>query len=93
MGNWFPKYYDVLMGPLEKRAFQKIRKNLLAKVEGKVLEIGSGTGINFPLYETADEVVAIEPAQLMLEQSLGRAQHASVPIRVMTASAEERSIK
>lgn len=87
--DWFSKYYDVVMGPLEKRKFQGIRKNLLAKAKGKVLEIGSGTGVNFPLYEAADEVVAIEPNPSMREQSLRRARQARLPIHIMNAEAEE----
>jgi ubiquinone/menaquinone biosynthesis C-methylase UbiE len=77
------------MRPLEKRGFQTIRKNLIAKAEGKVLEIGSGTGVNFPYYEKVDEVVAIEPQSLMREQSLIRARNSHVSINVISASAEE----
>jgi cytochrome c5 len=73
MGKWFPK----------------IRKNLISKAEGKVLEIGSGTGVNFPYYEKVDEVIAIEPQSLMREQSLIRARNSHVSINVISASAEE----
>lgn len=89
MSKWFTKCYDTLMSPLEKRGFQTIRKNLIAKAEGRVLEIGSGTGINFPFYEKADEVIAIEPQFLMQEQSLVRAKNSHVPINVISADAEE----
>ena len=43
MGNTFPKYYDFFMDPLEKGKFQSIRKELLQKANGVVLEVGSGT--------------------------------------------------
>jgi ubiquinone/menaquinone biosynthesis C-methylase UbiE len=88
MGTWFERWYDRLMGPLEKRGFGKIRESLLSKAEGRVLEIGSGTGFNFPYYEKADEVIAIEPQALMLEKSLERAKHSRVPITVISADAE-----
>jgi ubiquinone/menaquinone biosynthesis C-methylase UbiE len=89
MGKWFPKFYDTLMGPLEKGTFQDIRKELIQKVHGQVLEIGSGTGINFPYYKKVDKVIGIEPEPLMREQSLKRAQNSHVPIEVLEVSAEE----
>jgi len=89
MGKWFPRLYDTLMEPLERKGFREIRKNLIQKIEGKVLEIGSGTGFNFPYYEIAQKVMAIEPEPLMREQSIPRAMKANVPIEVISANAEE----
>jgi SAM-dependent methyltransferase len=73
MGKWFPRLYDTLMEPLERRGFGDIRKSLIGKAQGDVLEIGSGTGFNFPFYKQAQKVVAIEPEPLMREKSLPRA--------------------
>ncbi|WP_240702947.1 class I SAM-dependent methyltransferase [Cohnella luojiensis] len=87
--KWFPKVYDSLMGPLERRGFGQIRKKLIQKAHGEVLEIGSGTGLNFPFYEHANKVTAIEPEPRMRELSLPRAQSAQVPIDVILAEAEK----
>jgi ubiquinone/menaquinone biosynthesis C-methylase UbiE len=89
MGKWFSKMYDPFMKPLESRGFRDIRKNLVQKSEGKVLEIGSGTGLNFPYYVDAAEVTALEPDSFMRERSLSRATHAKVPIRVISGNAEQ----
>ncbi|MCM3431712.1 class I SAM-dependent methyltransferase [Brevibacillus agri] len=89
MGKWFPKLYDSLMSPLERRGIQNVRINLIQKAQGKVLEIGSGTGLNFPFYLQAEQVVAIEPEPLMRKQSLLRANKSRVPIEVILAGAEE----
>ena len=89
MGKWFPRLYDTLMEPLERKGFREIRKKLIQKIEGKVLEIGSGTGFNFPYYEQAQKVMAVEPEPLMREQSIPRAMKANVPIEVIAANAEE----
>ncbi len=89
MGKLFPKVYDILMGPLERRGFGQIRKKLMQKARGEVLEIGSGTGFNFPFYEHAQKVTAIEPEPRMRELSLSRAQNAQVPIEVILAGAEK----
>jgi ubiquinone/menaquinone biosynthesis C-methylase UbiE len=77
------------MNPLEKKKFKRIRKELLSKATGNVLELGSGTGINFPLYEEAVKVTAIEPSKHMIERSLLKQKHAYVPIDIVQASAEE----
>ncbi|MFC4765998.1 class I SAM-dependent methyltransferase [Effusibacillus consociatus] len=89
MCKWFTRLYDTLMEPLERRGFREIRKNLVRKAEGKVLEIGSGTGLNFPFYEKAEQVIAIEPEPLMREKSIPRVTAARVRIEVISAGAED----
>ncbi len=91
MGKWFPKVYDTLMAPLEKRKFRLIRQRLIGKASGKVLEVGSGTGINFPFYNGADKVIATEPDSIMRERSLKRLKDASVPIDVIVGDAQALS--
>ena len=89
MGKWFPRLYDTFMTPLEKKGqFKKIRQNLIAKAEGEVLEIGSGTGINFPLYRKASHVIAIEPNSEMIKKSLPKINQAGVSIEIKKAKAE-----
>ncbi|WOV86808.1 hypothetical protein QWT69_13140 [Sporosarcina oncorhynchi] len=50
MGSWFPKIYDMAMKPLEATRFKLVRVDLVRSATGKVLEIGSGTGVNFPYF-------------------------------------------
>jgi len=88
MSPLFNRYYDTIMKPLETKSFRFIRESLLARARGTVLEIGSGTGVNFPLYRSPDRVVAIEPDSAMLTRSLHRAEHAAVPVEVVQAGAE-----
>jgi ubiquinone/menaquinone biosynthesis C-methylase UbiE len=93
MGKLFSKVYDTLMHPLEQKGFAEIRKNLIQHAQGEVLEIGSGTGLNFPFYEQAEKVFAIEPEPSMRDRSLSRAKQACVPIDVVLAGAEELPFK
>lgn len=76
------------MIPLEKKKFKDIRQQLLSKATGRVLEIGAGTGINFPLYKSADKVVAIEPSEHMIKKSETKRNHAKIPIEIIQTGAE-----
>ncbi|MEH7385696.1 class I SAM-dependent methyltransferase [Bacillus sp. JJ1521] len=89
MSTLFPTLYDFFMKPLEKRKFISIRSQLLAKASGKVLELGSGTGINFPLYRDVQCVTAIEPNQNMTTRANVNKAQAEVPIEIVQVSAEE----
>ncbi|WP_106497321.1 class I SAM-dependent methyltransferase [Lentibacillus sp. Marseille-P4043] len=82
MGKWFPRIYDPAMRPFERFHFKKIRKELIGKAEGRVLEIGSGTGLNFPFYHQISQVDAVEPNALMVEKSMKRKHAALVPIHI-----------
>lgn len=89
MSRLFAKTNDYFMRPLEKNKFKKIRKELLSKAHGCVLEIGAGTGINFPLYDSVEKVVAIEPSSFMIARSQSKVGRSHVPIELVCASAEE----
>lgn len=89
MSRLFANSYDFLMSPLEKRKFKEIREELLSLATGTVLEIGAGTGVNFPLYKYPDKVVAIEPSQHMIEHAHSKRKQAQVPIDMVQASAEK----
>lgn len=88
MGKWFPEIYETFMAPLEKFKLRSIRKGLIQKATGHVLEIGSGTGFNFPYYKHADKVVAIEPNPVMRQKSLKRVKGMEVPIDINFGDAE-----
>nr|WP_289036865.1 class I SAM-dependent methyltransferase [uncultured Allobacillus sp.] len=88
MGSIFSKAYDRVMKPVEQRRFGKIRKKLVSNQQGTVLEIGSGTGANFPYYKNAEKVIAIEPDKSMRELSEKKRSEAAVPIEIIDAPAE-----
>src|SRR5699024_6490254 len=64
------------------------RQTLIGMAHGRVLEIGSGTGINFPLYKRGANVDALEPNPRMIKRAQGNIQRASVPIRIHETTAE-----
>ncbi|EKN67619.1 type 11 methyltransferase [Neobacillus bataviensis LMG 21833] len=90
MSHVFAKWYDFFMNPLEKRKFKQIRKELLSNATGCVLELGSGTGVNFPFYNNeVEKVTAVEPSKHMIEQSTPKLKQSIVPIEIVQAGAEE----
>ena len=89
MSRRFAEWYDFFMRPLEKRKFKSIREDLLSKAKGHVLEIGSGTGINFPLYKSVEKVVATEPSTYMIYKSQEKLKQSSVNIELVKADAEK----
>ncbi|PID00868.1 MULTISPECIES: class I SAM-dependent methyltransferase [unclassified Sporosarcina] len=88
MVSVFPKIYDMAMKPLEATRFKKVRTELIRHAQGNVLEIGSGTGINFPYYQQAKHVTAIEPNPEMSRRATRRGRNAHVPITLYEANAE-----
>jgi len=62
-------FYDPFMRSLEK-VLTKHRIDLLQQSQGTVLEVGAGTGVNFPLYPENVEVFAIEPSVPMYKRAL-----------------------
>ena len=62
-------FYDPFMKSLEK-VLTGHRQKLLQNTSGRVLEVGSGTGVNFPLYPKDVEVFAIEPSVPMYKRAV-----------------------
>lgn len=59
---WFAPLYDALMYSSEQLAFGPLRRELLRGLSGRALEIGAGTGANWPYYpEALSEIVLSEP--------------------------------
>ncbi len=56
------KFYDIAMKKTEKLCLSHWRFELLGKISGDILEIGSGTGVNLNYYpDTIDRLVLSEP--------------------------------
>ncbi|MBT2695245.1 class I SAM-dependent methyltransferase [Bacillus sp. ISL-55] len=90
MGKSFAYFYDTVMGPLEKRWIARIRKKIVSGLQGKVLEIGAGTGANFPYYSKVkvDQLVTLEPNPYMLDQAKRRAKEFELPVEFHQGMAE-----
>jgi ubiquinone/menaquinone biosynthesis C-methylase UbiE len=83
--GWF---YDLVTRHAEKGELGERRHQLVAALEGDVLEVGAGTGLNLRQYEQAGRVVALEPDPSMAKRLPARAAEAAVPVEIVTGSAE-----
>ena len=73
----------------EPETVARWRRENLAGLSGRVLEVGAGTGTNFPLYpDTVAEVVAVEPERRLTEIAQRAALAASVPVTVTSGTIE-----
>jgi len=75
-----PWLYDAFMALVEARGFGRWRRWLAAGAEGRILDVGAGTGRNLPLYGKASRVVALEPDLGMLRSARGRANGAHLVV-------------
>nr|MBA2669819.1 class I SAM-dependent methyltransferase [Gemmatimonadota bacterium] len=89
-GGLFSRFYDPLTAPLEELGLRKLRRKTLRGVRGNVLELGVGTGKNFPLYPpSVERLVGIDPDEAMLRRAEQRAGESIFPVEVVEADAEE----
>ena len=80
--------YDLLARRAERAGIGQLRHDLLADLEGDVIEIGSGTGSSLPYYERATRVVAVEPDASMARRLPAKVAEAKVPIEVISTRAQ-----
>ena len=87
----FARYFDWCGGRNEERGNRELRRELLAGLSGRVVEVGAGNGLNFPHYPASvREVVAVEPEPYLRGRALEAAAKTasstgeSVPSRSFT---------
>ena len=81
MSFYEDKLFPVLLDWATRPVYRD-RQRLLAQASGRVLELGVGTGANFPFYShTATEIHGIEPAGGLLSLARDSAQQCDSPER------------
>jgi ubiquinone/menaquinone biosynthesis C-methylase UbiE len=86
----FSAVYTAMGRLVELSEFADIRRRLLSRATGRVIEIGTGPGFNFRYYpEAVTEVVATEPDPNMLRRAKRAATDGRFPIRLRRAHAED----
>lgn len=88
---FFARVWTV-MSAHETEALTRLRRENLAGLSGRVLEVGAGTGTNFAHYpDTVEQVLAVEPEAALLVHARSAAEAAPVPVRVTGETIENLS--
>jgi ubiquinone/menaquinone biosynthesis C-methylase UbiE len=85
----FARALDRVFGPAMEREVAPLRRELLAGLHGRVLEVGAGNGSSFAHYPASvSEVVALEPEPYLRKRAELAATAAPVAVRVRHGLAE-----
>jgi ubiquinone/menaquinone biosynthesis C-methylase UbiE len=80
-----PPILDLVM---RRKDLTKYRRTAVAAARGRVLEIGIGSGLNFPLYGREVEFVyGIDPSPRLLSIARRRAAASGIPVGLLLGSA------
>lgn len=67
--NRVAKFYDILEKPMEAMALKEWRLEVMNELQGKVLEVGVGTGKNIEYYPDNLDITAIDFSENMLQRA------------------------
>jgi ubiquinone/menaquinone biosynthesis C-methylase UbiE len=85
----FARLYARISPGAERKGAGEHRDELLAGLEGRVIEVGAGNGLNFSHYPASvTEVVAVEPERYLRAKAVEAARRASVPVTVVDGTAD-----
>ena len=89
MGSLDSKRYDAGMTLWQKLGLRHLRQQLLDAAGGRVLEIGVGTGLNVPLYESVGPVVGLDQKHERLLRARERQGQTAVSLTLLHADAQQ----
>src|SRR3954468_5337274 len=73
------------------------RERVIGAAEGRILEIGIGSGLNLPFYRNAREIIGLDPAKRLIAMARRAAESGPTPVTFIEGSAtaipiDDRSI-
>jgi ubiquinone/menaquinone biosynthesis C-methylase UbiE len=88
--RFFALTYDRMSRKSEEAGVSAMREALLAEADGRVLEVGGGTGANLRFYDRSlESLVVTEPEPAMLRRLQQKAREQAPHAEVLQAPAEE----
>jgi ubiquinone/menaquinone biosynthesis C-methylase UbiE len=80
-----PPILDFVM---RQTQLEKYRREMVAAADGRVLEVGVGSGLNFPFYgKQVETVIGIDPSPRLLAIARRRADAAGLQAELLQGSA------
>lgn len=75
---------------MRQRILREYRRRIISAAEGRVLEVGIGSGINLPLYTAnATTVIGLDPSSRLLAMARKPMRQVSGTVELIEGSAEE----
>jgi ubiquinone/menaquinone biosynthesis C-methylase UbiE len=74
---------------MRNKRLRPYRERGAGAAEGRVLDIGVGSGLNLPFYaRQAQEIFGLDPSPRLLVRADSNAQHLHIPVHLLEGSAE-----
>ena len=81
-----PAFIDLSM---RNKRLRPYRERVAGAAEGRVLDVGVGSGLNIPFYaRNAQEIFGLDPSPQLLTRAQTNAQHFHNPVHLIEGSAE-----
>lgn len=87
--NRAARFYDLLEKPMEVMALKKWRLEVMEDLEGKILEVGVGTGKNIEYYPEGIDIIAIDFSEKMLERAKEKAKRFNKKVNLVHMDAQD----
>ena len=84
----FARWYDLMDGIPEVLGVRRLRRRLLQRASGKVLDIAVGTGRNLRYYPKTCKITAVEFSEAMLDVARNKAARLGLTIPFLLMDAE-----
>jgi methylase of polypeptide subunit release factors len=74
---------------IRNKRLRPYRERVAGAAEGRVFEVGVGSGLNLPFYaRNAQEIFGLDPSPRLLRRTQANAEHFQSPIHLIEGSAE-----
>ena len=87
----FAALYDFFVEKIDRNGLARYREKAAGGSTGRVIEIGAGTGRNFPFYRGIDRLTATEPDPYMLRRAVRKTRGLPFPLLLLRDRAEALS--
>lgn len=83
------KIYDIFEQPMEIMSLKKWRVEVTKELNGKILEVGVGTGKNIPYYPDGMDITAIDFSKMMLSKAKEKAELLNKNVELIQMDAQD----
>jgi SAM-dependent methyltransferase len=74
---------------MRNKRLRPYRERVASAAEGRVLDVGIGSGLNLPFYaRRAREIFGLDPSPLLLARAQDKVQRTQIPVHLLEGSAE-----